>query len=156
MSRQYRDLLEGEYMNVKSELQIGVLDLVKARVKLVAIIILILAYLGSAAYFVLAKGLVIDRHTVVNTTNHQHQEQFQGQFIIEVDSGKYYASKDSKFVWKHLKVDIVDGHIDAALMQLESEMNALHPASYVFKDIVITERSVYLIFCDPFVVAETK
>ena len=141
-------------MNINSGLQIGVWGIVKARVKLIAIIILALAYLGSAAYFILAKGLVIDKHTVVNTTNHQHQEQFQGQFIIDIDTGKYYASKDSRFIWKHLSVAVHNGDIDGALKTLESEMTSMHPAMYVFKDIVITKESVYLIYCDPFAVSK--
>jgi len=84
------------------------------------VVVLFLASVGLNVFFLMGKGINIDKSTTV----HQHQEQFQGQLMIN-----QYYHKGNKIEWELRKFPFERPE------ELISYLNSLHPTSSYFTKI---------------------
>ena len=74
-------------------------------IRYVLIGLLVIAVAGDI-YFIMGKGINIDKST--HMTTHQHQEQYQGQVSIN-----YFQAYGSKLKWKLVQYDKLDDALTA-------------------------------------------
>ena len=90
----------------------------------IVVILLFVASIGLNVFFLLGKGINIDKRTIV----HNHQEQFQGQLMIN-----QYYHKGNKIEWK---VKELSGGANDLILKTISFLQTLHPTSSYFAKIV--------------------
>lgn len=96
---------------------------------------LLLCSIGLNVYFLMGKGIVIDKSTHIQN----HNEQFQGQLMVNM-----MMQKGDEIRWK---IKEFKGARKEQLIKIQSFLNTLHPtSSYFAKHISATLKYSFIIY----------